>query len=198
MTVCGPGDLPSSADGLGAVHLSLRLGRVTARQNAITALAQEPPVATLGAVDRPQVADTELPGCGTARVPAGISPTAVTLSICAESFCLLGRSTTTSRARPVASPRTGPAGEADRSEQYLKGMSSGMTAVAYDRVSERRRAVALARHLREAEGLSNAQIGARLGRSPATVKAYLSDPRAMRSSDRNSLQRAISLALLSI
>jgi AraC-like DNA-binding protein len=45
-----------------------------------------------------------------------------------------------------------------------------------DRVVERRRAIALARHYREAEGLSIAQIGARLGRSPATVKAYFYDP----------------------
>jgi DNA-binding NarL/FixJ family response regulator len=43
---------------------------------------------------------------------------------------------------------------------------------AYDRVHERRRAVALARHFRDAEGLSVAQIASRLGRSPATVKAY--------------------------
>jgi DNA-binding NarL/FixJ family response regulator len=42
-----------------------------------------------------------------------------------------------------------------------------------DRVRERRRAVALARHYREFEGLSIAQIAGRLGRSPATVKAYL-------------------------
>jgi DNA-binding NarL/FixJ family response regulator len=41
-----------------------------------------------------------------------------------------------------------------------------------DRVLERRRAVALARHFREAEGLTIAQIADRLGRSPATVKAY--------------------------
>jgi transcriptional regulator with XRE-family HTH domain len=34
---------------------------------------------------------------------------------------------------------------------------------AYDRVVERRRAVALVRHLREAEGLSVAQIAERLG-----------------------------------
>ena len=44
------------------------------------------------------------------------------------------------------------------------------------RVVERRRAVALARHYREAEGLSIAQIADRLGRSPATVKAYFYDP----------------------
>jgi len=50
------------------------------------------------------------------------------------------------------------------------------TSGAYDRVLERRRAVALARHFREAEGLSIAQIAERLGRSPATIKAYFYDP----------------------
>jgi hypothetical protein len=45
-----------------------------------------------------------------------------------------------------------------------------------DRVVERRRAVALAMHYREAEELSIAEIAARLGRSPATVKAYVYDP----------------------
>jgi AraC-like DNA-binding protein len=45
-----------------------------------------------------------------------------------------------------------------------------------DRVAERQRAVALAVHFRETEGLSIAQIAARLGRSPATVKAYFYDP----------------------
>ena len=44
------------------------------------------------------------------------------------------------------------------------------------RVLERRRAVALARHYREAESLSIAQIADRLGRSPATIKAYFYDP----------------------
>jgi AraC-like DNA-binding protein len=45
-----------------------------------------------------------------------------------------------------------------------------------DRVAERQRAVALARHYREAEGLSIAQIAQRLGRTPATVKGYFYDP----------------------
>ena len=45
-----------------------------------------------------------------------------------------------------------------------------------DRVSERRRAVALARHYREAEGMSITQIAARLGRAPATIKGYFYDP----------------------
>jgi hypothetical protein len=46
----------------------------------------------------------------------------------------------------------------------------------HDRVVERRRAVALARHFREAEGLTIGQIADRLGRSPATIKAYFYDP----------------------
>src|SRR6201996_8560500 len=46
----------------------------------------------------------------------------------------------------------------------------------YDRVAERRRAVPLGRHFREAEGLSIRQIAGRLGRSPATIKAYFYDP----------------------
>ena len=56
------------------------------------------------------------------------------------------------------------------------GMASGRSSPAFDRVVERRRAVAMARHFREAEGLSNAQIAVRLGRSPATIKAYFYDP----------------------
>ena len=45
-----------------------------------------------------------------------------------------------------------------------------------DRVTERRRAVALARHYREFEALSIRQIAERLGCSPATIKAYFYDP----------------------
>jgi DNA-binding NarL/FixJ family response regulator len=54
----------------------------------------------------------------------------------------------------------------------MESMASGAVPVVYHRVAERRRAVALARHYRESEGLSNAQIADRLGRSPATIKAY--------------------------
>jgi len=45
-----------------------------------------------------------------------------------------------------------------------------------DRVRERRKATALARHYRDEEGLSIAAIARRLGRAEATVKAYLCDP----------------------
>src|SRR3954449_6215821 len=45
-----------------------------------------------------------------------------------------------------------------------------------DRVAERRRAAALARHYRDAEQLPIAEIARRLGRAPATVKVYLYDP----------------------
>ena len=48
--------------------------------------------------------------------------------------------------------------------------------MALDRVQERRRAVALARHYRDEEGLSIAEVARRLGRAEATVKAYLYDP----------------------
>ena len=48
--------------------------------------------------------------------------------------------------------------------------------VALNRVQERRRAAALARHYRDEEGLSIAEIARRLGRAEAPVKAYLYDP----------------------
>ena len=53
-----------------------------------------------------------------------------------------------------------------------------------DRVSERRRAARLARHYRDQEGLTIAEIARRLGRAEATVKAYLYDP-----SERNKRPR---------
>jgi hypothetical protein len=45
-----------------------------------------------------------------------------------------------------------------------------------DRVSERRRAAQLARHYRDQENLTIAEIARRLGRAEATVKAYVYDP----------------------
>jgi hypothetical protein len=51
---------------------------------------------------------------------------------------------------------------ASRCEQYLEGVGI--------------RSVALARHFRECEGLSIAQIAERLGRAPSTIKAYFYDP----------------------
>jgi hypothetical protein len=45
-----------------------------------------------------------------------------------------------------------------------------------ERVSERRRAAQLARHYRDQEGQTIAEIARRLGRAESTVKAYLYDP----------------------
>jgi hypothetical protein len=45
----------------------------------------------------------------------------------------------------------------------------------WDRVKERRRAARLARHYRDVEDRSIAEIACRLGRAQATVKAYLYD-----------------------
>ena len=75
-------------------------------------------------------------------------------------------------------------------EPYLDGMSPRRSADGYDRVLERRRAVALARHFREAEGLSILQIAERLGRSPATIKAYFYDPSDGNKRPTDSLARA--------
>ena len=55
-------------------------------------------------------------------------------------------------------------------------MTGKASTAGIDRIVERRRAVALARHYREFEGLSIRQIADRLGRSPATIKAYFYDP----------------------
>jgi hypothetical protein len=55
-------------------------------------------------------------------------------------------------------------------------MTPNASAAVVDRVVERRRGVALARHYREFDGLAVRQIADRLGRSPATVKAYFYEP----------------------
>jgi hypothetical protein len=62
------------------------------------------------------------------------------------------------------------------SEVACSGVTDRASIAGTDRVLERRRAEALARHYREFEGLSIRQIAERLGRSPATVKAYFYVP----------------------
>ncbi|HET7380008.1 MAG TPA: hypothetical protein VFJ24_08215 [Gaiellales bacterium] len=59
---------------------------------------------------------------------------------------------------------------------------------ASDRVRERRKAAALARHYRDEESLSIAEIARRLGRAEATVKAYLYDPSQANKRPSDSLQ----------
>ena len=56
------------------------------------------------------------------------------------------------------------------------GRSEAPVVTREDRGSERRRAVQLARHYRDQENLTIAEIARRLGRAEATVKAYLYDP----------------------
>ena len=60
--------------------------------------------------------------------------------------------------------------------RYVPGGMPTTTRAPIDRVADRQRAVLLARHCREAEGLTIAQIAQRLGRSAATVKGYFYDP----------------------
>lgn len=59
---------------------------------------------------------------------------------------------------------------------WLSGTSDELGVLMLDRVTERRRAAQLARHYRDQEGLAIAEIARRLGRAPATIKAYLYDP----------------------
>jgi transposase len=49
------------------------------------------------------------------------------------------------------------------------------------RISERKRAVALAHHYREVEGLSGKEIAQRMGRSHATIRGYFYDPDASKA-----------------
>jgi hypothetical protein len=49
------------------------------------------------------------------------------------------------------------------------------------RVNERKRAVALARHYRDVEGLSGKEIARRMGRSHATIRSYFYDPDASKA-----------------
>jgi hypothetical protein len=49
------------------------------------------------------------------------------------------------------------------------------------RVAERRRAVALAQHYRQFEGMSGKEIAQRLGRSHATIRSYFYDPDASKA-----------------
>ena len=59
---------------------------------------------------------------------------------------------------------------------WLSSTSGRLGVLMLDRVTERRRAAQLARHYRDQEGLSIAEIARRLGRAEATIKAYLYDP----------------------
>ena len=59
---------------------------------------------------------------------------------------------------------------------WLSSTSGRLGVLMLDRVTERRRAAQLARHYRDQEGLSIAEIARRLGRAEATIKTYLYDP----------------------
>jgi hypothetical protein len=59
---------------------------------------------------------------------------------------------------------------------WLSNTAGRLGVLMLDRVTERRRAAQLARRYRDQEGLSIAEIARRLGRAPATIKAYLDDP----------------------
>ena len=59
---------------------------------------------------------------------------------------------------------------------WLSSTAGRLGVLMLDRVTERSRAAQLARHYRDQEGLSIAEIARRLGRAQATIKAYLYDP----------------------
>ncbi len=59
---------------------------------------------------------------------------------------------------------------------WLSSTSGRFGVLMLDGVIERRRAAQLARHYRDQEGLSIAEIARRLGRAEATIKTYLYDP----------------------
>ena len=71
--------------------------------------------------------------------------------------------------RPTNSPHANRLG-------WLSSTSGRLGVLMLDRVAERRRAAQLARHYRDQEGLSIAEIARRLGRAEATIKTYLYDP----------------------
>ena len=77
-------------------------------------------------------------------------------------------------------PEVGPARPVARGRghvrRYLPAEMPTTERGPLDRVAERKRAVLLAWHYREAEGLPIAQIAQRLDRLPATIKAYFYDP----------------------
>ena len=68
-----------------------------------------------------------------------------------------------------------PGGEADV-RNTREAWATARSSAVYDPVPERSRAVALARHFREAEGLSIVPIADRWGCLPATIEAYFDDP----------------------
>ena len=72
---------------------------------------------------------------------------------------------------PETAPRLGLSSSSDSLRRNVV-----VQRVARDRVEQRRRAAALARHYRDQESLTIAEIARRLGRAEATVKAYLYDP----------------------
>ena len=71
---------------------------------------------------------------------------------------------------------------------WLSSTAGRLGVLMLDRVTERRRAAQLARHYRDQEGLSIAEIARRLGRAEATIKTYLYDPSYANKRPRDSPQ----------